>query len=138
MLVFFVKVQNTQYGYHRSLSSLMDPLVPKMRRLRLQYSHWDRELLRLIPPLIRGRPRRRPLARKMWPPTWGQIKNMMTIVTGNLGMARNPTTTLLAALVIITIQVGVVQGDAYWTFMLSLPNGTSLGRVTPYLSLLMV
>jgi hypothetical protein len=116
----------------------MDPLVPKMRRLRLQYSHWDRELLRLIPPLIRGRPRRRPLARKMWPPTWGQIKNMMTIVTGNLGMARNPTTTLLAALVIITIQVGVVQGDAYWTFMLSLPNGTSLGRVTPYLSLLMV
>jgi hypothetical protein len=43
------------------------------------------------------------------------------MVTGNLGMAGNPTATLLVALVIITIQVGVVQGDAYWTFMPNLP-----------------
>jgi hypothetical protein len=33
------------------------------------------------------------------------------MVTGNLGMAGNPTATLLAALVIITIQVGAVQGN---------------------------
>jgi hypothetical protein len=39
------------------------------------------------------------------------------MVTGNLGMAGNPTATLLAMLVIITIQVG----DAYWTFMPNLP-----------------
>jgi hypothetical protein len=38
-----------------------------------------------------------------------------------LGMTGNPTATLLVALVIITIQVGVVQGNAYWTFMLNLP-----------------
>jgi hypothetical protein len=36
MLTFFLKVQHTQRGYHRGLSSLMDkPLVPKMRRLRV-------------------------------------------------------------------------------------------------------
>jgi hypothetical protein len=38
MLVLFLKMQNTQCGYHRGLSSLMDPLVPKMRRLRLEDS----------------------------------------------------------------------------------------------------
>jgi hypothetical protein len=109
------------------LPSLVDPLVPKMRRLRLEDSPRDRELLRLIPPLTRGRPRRRPPVRQTWdtqPPTWGLIKklmDMMTMVTSNLGMAGNPTATLLAALVIITIQVGVVQGDAHWTFMPSLP-----------------
>jgi hypothetical protein len=59
--------------------------------------------------------------RNFEPPTWDQIKNMTTMVTGNMGMAGNPTATLLAALVIITIQVGVVQGDAYWTFMPNLP-----------------
>jgi hypothetical protein len=32
-------------------------------------------------------------------------------------MAGNPTATLLVALVMITIQMGSVQGDAYWTFM---------------------
>jgi hypothetical protein len=42
---------------------------------------------------------------------------MTMMVTGNLGMAGNPTATLLAMLVIITIQVG----DAYWTFMPNLP-----------------
>jgi hypothetical protein len=36
MFVFFLNMQNTQCGYHGSLSSLMDPLVPKMRRLRLE------------------------------------------------------------------------------------------------------
>jgi hypothetical protein len=58
------------------------------------------------------------------PPTWGQIKKLMDMammVTGSLGMAGNPTATLLMALVIITIQVGVVQGHAYWTFMPNLP-----------------
>jgi hypothetical protein len=36
-------------------------------------------------------------------------------------MAGIPTAILVAALVIITMQVGVVQGDAYWTFMPNLP-----------------
>jgi hypothetical protein len=39
------------------------------------------------------------------------------MLTGNLEVTGNPTATLLAALVIITIQVDIVQGDAYWTFM---------------------
>jgi hypothetical protein len=43
------------------------------------------------------------------------------MVTNSLGMAGNPIVTLLVALVIITIQVGVVQGNAYWTFMSNLP-----------------
>jgi hypothetical protein len=46
---------------------------------------------------------------------------MVTMVTSSLRMAGNHTATLLVALVIITIQVGVVQGDAYWTFMPNLP-----------------
>jgi hypothetical protein len=46
-----------------------------------------------------------------------KLMDMMTMVTSNLGMAGNPTATLLATLIIITIQVGVVQGDAHWTFM---------------------
>jgi hypothetical protein len=50
-----------------------------------------------------------------------KLMDMMTMVTSNLGMTGNPTTTLLATLVIITIQVGVVQGDAHWTFMPNLP-----------------
>jgi hypothetical protein len=55
----------------------------------------------------------------MWdsePPTWGQIKKLMdmvTMVTSSLGMAENPTVTLLVTLVMITIQVGVVQSNAY-------------------------
>jgi hypothetical protein len=127
MFVFFLKVQNTQCGYHHGLSTLMDPLVPKMRRLRLEEMPRDREPLRLIPPSTRGQPRRRLPARQIQnsvPPTWGQIKDLMDMtmmVTGNLGMDGNPTATLLVALVIITIQVGVVQGDAYWTFMPNLP-----------------
>jgi hypothetical protein len=36
MFVFFLKVQNTQCGYHLSLSSLMDPLVLNIRSLRLE------------------------------------------------------------------------------------------------------
>jgi hypothetical protein len=105
------------------LSSFMDPLVPKMRRLRLEDFPWDMEPLRLIPPLTRGWPRRRPLARQTWnskPPTWGQIKrpmDMVIMVAHNVGMTGNPVATLLAALVIIIIRVGAVQGDAYWTFM---------------------
>jgi hypothetical protein len=43
--------------------------------------------------------------------------DMAIIVTGSLEMAGNPTATLLVALVIITIQLGIVQGNAYWTFM---------------------
>jgi hypothetical protein len=50
-----------------------------------------------------------------------KLMDMMMMVTGSLGMAGNSTATLLAALVIITIQVGVVQGDAHWTFMPHLP-----------------
>jgi hypothetical protein len=51
-----------------------------------------------------------------------KLKDMtMTTVTSNLGMAGNPTAISLVALVIITIQVGVVQGNAYWTFILHLP-----------------
>jgi hypothetical protein len=38
MFVFFLKMQNTQCGYHCGFSSLMDPLVPKMRRLSLEDS----------------------------------------------------------------------------------------------------
>jgi hypothetical protein len=53
MFVFFLKVWNTQCGYHRGLSSLTDPLVPKIRRLRLEDWPRDRELLRLTPPLTR-------------------------------------------------------------------------------------
>jgi hypothetical protein len=52
---------------------------------------------------------------------------MMKMVTSSLGMAGNPTVTLLAALVINTIQVGVVQGDAYWTFM---PNPLMVHPIT--------
>jgi hypothetical protein len=127
MLVFFLKVQNTQCGYHQSLSSLMDPLVPKMRRLRLEDSPWDRELLRLTLPLSRWWSRKWLLVRQTWdsePPNWSQIKKLMdmvTMVTSSLGMTGNPTATLLAALFIITIQMSVVQGNAYWTLMSSLP-----------------
>jgi hypothetical protein len=46
MIVFFLKVQNTQCVYHHHLSSLM---VLKMRRLRLEDSSRDREPLRLTP-----------------------------------------------------------------------------------------
>jgi hypothetical protein len=83
MLTFFLKVQHTQRGYHRGLSSLMDkPLVPKMRRLRLEDSPQDSEPLKLIPPLTRGWPRRWPPARQeSEPPTWGQIKKLMDMVT---------------------------------------------------------
>jgi hypothetical protein len=38
---------------------------------------------------------------------------MTMMITGNLDGAGNPTTTLLVALVIITIQVDAVQGDAF-------------------------
>jgi hypothetical protein len=48
MFVFFLKMQNTQHGYHQNLSSLMDPLVPRMRRLRLEDLLQDKEPLRLI------------------------------------------------------------------------------------------
>jgi hypothetical protein len=41
------------------------------------------------------------------------VKDITMTVTSNLGMPGNSTATLLVALVIITIQVGVVQGDAY-------------------------
>jgi hypothetical protein len=127
MFVFFLKVQNTQCGYHRGLSSLMDPLVPKMRRLSLEDSPQDRKPLRLTPPPTRGQPKKWLLVRQTQdnePPTWGQIKKLMDMammVTGSLGMTGNPTATLLVALVIIIIQVGVVRGDAYWTFMPNLP-----------------
>jgi hypothetical protein len=73
MFVFFLKMHNTKCRYHRSLSSLMDSLVPKMRRPRLEDSPWDREPLRLTPPLTRGWPRKQPLARQTRdsePPTW--------------------------------------------------------------------
>jgi hypothetical protein len=114
MVVFFLKVQNTQCGYHHCLSSLMDTLIPKMRRLRLEDLPQDKEPLRLTPPLTRKWPRKLVLARQTQdskPPTWGQIKKLMdmvTMVTCSLRMAGNPTATLLVALVIITIQGGVV------------------------------
>jgi hypothetical protein len=101
--------------------------VPKKRRLRLKDSPWDKEKLRLTPLLTRGQPRKWPLARQTLnsePPIWGQIKKLMDMammITGSLGMAGNPTATLLVAFVIMTIQVGVVQGDAYWNFMPNLP-----------------
>jgi hypothetical protein len=101
----------------------MYPLVLKMRRLTLEDSPQDRELLRLIPPQTRGQPRRWPPVRQTQdsePPTWGQIKKLMDMammVASNLGMAGNLTVTLLVTLVIITMQVSAVQGDAYWTFM---------------------
>jgi hypothetical protein len=62
----------------------MDPLVLKMRRLSLEDSLQDRELLRLTPPFTRGRPRKWLLARQMQdsePPTWGQIKKRMDMAT---------------------------------------------------------
>jgi hypothetical protein len=145
MLVFFLKLQNTQCGYHLNLSNLMDHLVLKMRSLSLEDSPQDKELLRLTPPLTRGWPRKWPLERQMWdsePPISGQIKKLMdmaTMVTSSLGMAGIPTATLLAVLVIITIQMGVIQGDTYWTIMLILQWCIlSLGKSTLYLSLLMI
>jgi hypothetical protein len=117
MFVFFLKAQNTQCGYHHGLSSFKDPLVPKMRRLRLEDSPaLGQGALRLTLPLTRGWPRKWPLVREMWdsePPTWGQIKKLMDMVmtvTSSLGMAENPIATLLVALVIITIQLSIVQG----------------------------
>jgi hypothetical protein len=64
------------------------------------------------------------------PPTWDQMKKLMdraTMVTSRLGMAGNPTATLLVALVIIIIQVSVVQGHTYWTFM---PNSPMVHPIT--------
>jgi hypothetical protein len=118
MLVFFLKVQNTQHGYHHSLSSFTDSLIPKMRKVRLEDSPWDKEPLKLTPPSTIGWPRKWPMVRQTWdsePPTWGQIKKQMdmaTMITGSLEMAGSPTATLLVVLVIITIQLGVVQGNA--------------------------
>jgi hypothetical protein len=77
--------------------------------------------------------KKQPLAKQMQdsePPMWSQIKKLMDmvmIVTSSLGMSGNPTATLLAALVIITIQVGFVQGNAYWTFM---PNPPMVHPIT--------
>jgi hypothetical protein len=77
--------------------------------------------------MTRGWPRKWLLARQTWdsdPPTWCQIKKLMDMammVTSNLRMAGNSTATLLAALVIITIQVCAVQSYAHWTFMPDLP-----------------
>jgi hypothetical protein len=56
-----------------------------------------------------------------------KLIDMMTTVTSNLGMTGNPTATLLVALVIITIQMSVVQGDAYWTFT---PNSPVVHPIT--------
>jgi hypothetical protein len=98
-----------------------------MRRLRLQDLPQDREQLRLTPPSTRGQPRKQLLVRQTQdsdPPTWVQIKKLMdmaTMVISSLWIAGNPTATLLEVLVIVIIQVGVVQGGAYWTFMPSLP-----------------
>jgi hypothetical protein len=39
--------------------------------------------------------------------------DMAMMVTGSLGITGNSTGTLLAALVIISIQVGVAQSNAY-------------------------
>jgi hypothetical protein len=92
-----------------SFSSLIEPLVLKMRRLKLEDSPLGRELLKLTPQPIGWQPRKRLLARQTQnsePPTWDQIKKLMDIVmtvTGSLGIAGNPTATLLVALVIITI-----------------------------------
>jgi hypothetical protein len=111
----------------------MDSLVLKIRRLSLEDLSQDRETLRLTLPPTRGQPRKWLLVRQMQdsePPIWGQIKKLMdmvTMVTGSLGMTGNPTSTLLVALVIITIQVCVVQGDAYWSFM---PNPQMVQPIT--------
>jgi hypothetical protein len=80
IFVFFLNVQNTQCRYHCSLSSLMDPLVLKMRRLSLEDSPRNRELLRLTPPPTRGQPRKWPLVRQTQdsePSTWDQIKTLI-------------------------------------------------------------
>jgi hypothetical protein len=64
---------------------------------------------------------------------------MKMMVTSNLGMGGNPTATLLVVLVIITIQVGAVQGEVHRTFMLNHQWCIlSLGRDTLYLSSLMI
>jgi hypothetical protein len=103
MFVFFLKMQNTQCGYHHSLSSLMDPLVLKMKKLNLKDLPWDRKQLRLTPPLTRGWSRKWPMTRQTQdsePPTWGQIKKLMDMpmmVTSSLGMTGNTTATLLVA-----------------------------------------
>jgi hypothetical protein len=104
-----------------------------MRRLRLKDLPCDRESLRLISPSITGQPRKWQLVGQMKdsePPTWGQIEKLMDMammVTSSLRMAGNPTATFLAALVIITIKVCVVQGYAYWTFM---PNPQMVHPIT--------
>jgi hypothetical protein len=56
--MFFLKMQNTQYGYHCGLSSLIDTLVLKMRKLRLEDLPQDRELIRLTPSLTIRQPRK--------------------------------------------------------------------------------
>jgi hypothetical protein len=53
MLVLFLKMQNTQCGYHRGLSSLMDPPGPKDEEAETGGLPQDREPLRLILPLTR-------------------------------------------------------------------------------------
>jgi hypothetical protein len=53
--------------------------------------------------------------------------DMEVVATGSLGMAGNATATLLVALIIIIIQVGVVQEDAYWAFM---PNPLMVRPIT--------
>jgi hypothetical protein len=62
------------------------------------------------------------------PTTWCQIKKLMDMammVTDSLGIAGNPTGTLLSALVVITVQVGIVQGNVYWTIHVQSTNDAS-------------
>jgi hypothetical protein len=66
MFVFFLKMQNIQCRYHHGFSSLMDPLVLQIRRLRLEDSSQDRDPLRLNPPLTKGWLRRWLLVRQTW------------------------------------------------------------------------
>jgi hypothetical protein len=145
MFVFFLKMQNTQCGYHHSLSSLMDPLVPKMRRLSLEDSPWDREPLRLTPPLTTGRTRKRLMARQTRdsePPIWGQIKKLIdkvTMVISSLGWLGIPQphcwwhwSSLQRRWVLSkAMDTGLSCPTCQWCIL-------PLGRATLYLSLLMI
>jgi hypothetical protein len=72
IFVFFLKMQDTQYVYYHSLPSLLDPLLPKKRRLRLEDYPRDKEGLRLTLALTRRQSRKWPLVRQIQdsePPT---------------------------------------------------------------------
>jgi hypothetical protein len=131
MFVFFLKMQNTRCRLPSWFIKPYGPSGPKDEETEMEDFPWDREPLRLIPPPTRGQPRKWLLARQTQntePSTWGQIKRLMDMammVTGNLGMAGNPTATLPAVLITITIHLGACTGRCILDFHAQTTNGWS-------------